>query len=530
MRRKVILIILTSVILFALLVKLITVLYLESFVKDKIQSSLNKTSNKYTIEIKKVNILYLRSGIELKSISVYTDTANEAKGDLNGMISSVRITGVRVLKAVFRRDYHCSRLVISEPVVVGNLPFPDREAPAIISTLHLRIDIASFDSIGLDLRNLSNAKAYRLKNGSLKLFGFHIAPKDTISQHAIGQLQFNAEEIQAVSADSTYTITADSIHYSALSKILEIKEFSIQPNLSDRNFMARFRFETDKIDARFHDIFIHDFPAIDYVKSGTIFSSFIKISNMDIQVYRDKRKKFNHTIKPIFQEMIYDYKGELNIDSIGILQGNVVYTEMVDDARAYGMITFSGISSSIYKISNDTTYKEKEAFLLLRAKGMFMDKSPINILLKAKLFEKQNTFTMSGNLSDFEVKELNPMLENSAFLIARAGKIDGMNFYFVANNTKATGRMKLLYHGLEVTVLNKKTGDSTGIKQKIITFIANRKLIDANPLPGKEVREGEIDHKRDPERFLINYCFKSVFSGIRTTILKNPPEEKKPED
>jgi hypothetical protein len=60
--------------------------------------------------------------------------------------------------------------------------------------------------------------------------------------------------------------------------------------------------------------------------------------------------------------------------------------------------------------------------------------------------------------------------------------------------------------------------------------MANRKLIDANPLPGKEIREGEIDHERDPERFLFNYCFRSIFSGIRTTILKNPPEEKKPID
>jgi hypothetical protein len=105
-----------------------------------------------------------------------------------------------------------------------------------------------------------------------------------------------------------------------------------------------------------------------------------------------------------------------------------------------------------------------------------------------------------------------------------------MDFSFVANNTKASGKMKLLYHGLAVTVENKQTGDSTGLKLKLITFIANRKLIDANPQPGKEVRAGKIDEIRDHERFLFSYCFRSILSGIRTTLMIDPPEEKKPND
>jgi hypothetical protein len=210
--------------------------------------------------------------------------------------------------------------------------------------------------------------------------------------------------------------------------------------------------------------------------------------------------------------------------------GKVVYSEMVDNARAHGRITFSDIRASIYTITNDSAYKSKEAFFRLTAKGKFMDKSQINVRLKARLFEKQNTFTMTGQLSDLEVKKLNPILENSAFVSATAGKIDTMNFSFLANNARASGNMKLLYHGLAVTVINKETGDTTGLKQKVITFIANRKLIDANPLPGKEVRKGKIDHERDPERFLFNYCFRSILSGIRSTLMKNPGPEKKQKD
>lgn len=530
MRGKTVFKVLAGVILFVLLIKLITSLYLESLVKDKIQAALNKASKKYTVEIKKVHILLLQAGIEVESISVFTDPSIEEYGDLNGKISSVKITGIHPIQALFRGEYHFEKLTVSEPVIVGRIPFPHRTKATVLSPFNLRIDKAVFENMGLDLRNKSNSKAYRLNNGTLKLYNFHVKQKDTLSQRIISEFHFQSEEIQAVTADSIYTITCRGIIYSALSHTLEIKDFSIEPNYSDSKFQARFKYETDRIEARFKDLYIHDFPALEYVRFGNILSSYLKIGDMDIQVFRDKRKKFRHIVKPTFQEIIYNYEAPLKIDSIGILHGKVVYTEMVDKADTKGMISFSDISASIYKVTNDTSYRKREDFLKLRAEGMFMDKSQIRVLLLARLYDKYNTFTMRGNLADLDIKALNPMLENSAFMVATGGKIDTMNFNFVANNSKSTGRMKLLYHGLDVTVLSKETGDSTGIKQKIISYIANRKLIDANPLPGKGIREGEIDHERDPERFLFNYCFRSILSGIRTTLLKNPKEEKKPED
>jgi hypothetical protein len=530
MKGKIVLKALTGIILLALLIKLITSLYLETLVKDKIQSALNKTSIKYTIEINKVHILILQAGIEIESIAIHTDPSIDTYGDLNGKISFVKISGIHVIQALFHHDYHFKRLVISEPVIIGRIPFPRHVTAAVLSPFNLRIDIASFEKIGLDLLNKSDSKAYRLKNGIMKMYNFHVTQKDTLSQRIISQFHFQSEEIQAVTSDSIYTITGKDVIYSALSNTLEIKDFSIKPNFSDSKFMARFKYETDRIEASFRDIYIHDFPAVDYVKFGNIIGSYLKIGEMDVRVYRDKRKKFRHTIKPTFQEFIYNYHAPLKIDSIRILNGNVVYTVMMDNAKARGKITFSNIRASIKKITNDSAYIVKENFLTLKAEGMFMDKSKIKVMLKARLFDKQNTFTLSGNLSDLELKALNPMLENSAFVVVTAGKIDTMNFNFVADNAKANGKMKLLYHGLAVTVVNKETGDSTGIKQKLITFIANRKLIDANPLPGKEIREGLIDHERDPEKFLFSYCFRSMFSGIRTTLLKNPKDEKKPKD
>ena len=121
-----------------------------------------------------------------------------------------------------------------------------------------------------------------------------------------------------------------------------------------------------------------------------------------------------------------------------------------------------------------------------------------------------------------EADELNPILEKSAFFYATSGTIDAMNFSFTANNTKAAGKMTLLYHGLDIAVKNKQTDDTTAFKERFMSFIANRRFLDSNPTKDEDVREGIIDFERDPERFLFHYCFRSILSGITSSIAKNP--------
>jgi len=86
--------------------------------------------------------------------------------------------------------------------------------------------------------------------------------------------------------------------------------------------------------------------------------------------------------------------------------------------------------------------------------------------------------------------------------------------------------MTLLYHGLDITVKNKRTDDTTAFKERLISLIANKKIINSNPIPGENVRVGIVDYKRDPERFLFNYCFKSILSGMTSSLTNNPKKKK----
>jgi hypothetical protein len=241
---------------------------------------------------------------------------------------------------------------------------------------------------------------------------------------------------------------------------------------------------------------------------------------MELNLFRDKHKEFRHIDKSTFQDLIYNYPGNLNIDSFRILSGNIDISQRAEEAAEKGSIRFNEIDATIYKICNDTIYKTGKGYLELNATGLLMDKGRLTVLLKARIFDRVNTFTVNGGLSGMDASSLNRMLEKTAFITINSGIINEMSFSFTANNTKATGSLMVLYQGLNVASINKKSGKSTGIIARVKSVVANIIMIESNPMPGDEVRQGIIEYERDPERFLFNYVFKSLLSGINTSITK----------
>ncbi|MBW6484237.1 MAG: hypothetical protein K0B10_14410 [Vicingaceae bacterium] len=518
MNKKIFLRIILGITAFVLLAWLLTNVVVEPWIGQKIQSSVNEKSGDYQLKIEKVDVLILRSGIELKNITLLSKPENEGQPGLAGEIESIKFKGIHLTKALFRKDIDIREVDIFNSRIIGTFDFPENTGPAPVSPLNISIKNLFFDKLVVDLKDKSTAQTYSLKDGVLNVYDIHVEKQDTLSLGIFGQFDFDALEFKTVTADSLYTFSAVGINNSATSNTLTISSFEIQPNYTEYEFTARHQFETDRIEGTFSQILFHDFSAADFVKSGNLTSSFIEIGELVLNVFRDKREEFRHVEKPTFQEMIYNFPGALNIDSIGILSGDIVYSEHAEKAIEKGSVSFNEIDATIYKITNNTIYKTEKAYLELHANALLMGKGEVDILLKARIFDNQNTFAVNGSLSEMEASGLNPILENNAFIFVTSGKINAMDFSMSANNTKATGNLKLLYQGLDFDVVNKQTGETDAIIEQVKSLIANIVVMESNPMPGDEVRPGIIEYERDAEKFLFNYVVKSLLTGMKTSI------------
>jgi hypothetical protein len=141
------------------------------------------------------------------------------------------------------------------------------------------------------------------------------------------------------------------IIYSGTSNTFTVNSFSIEPNYTDYNFTSRYKFQKERIEARFNGIYVHDFSVAGYLRSRSLISSYIEIEKMDMKVFRDNRKEFRHVNKPAFQDMIYNYPGTIHLDSIGLISGNITYTKHAKGVNEPGRISFKEIHAKIYKIT-----------------------------------------------------------------------------------------------------------------------------------------------------------------------------------
>jgi len=526
MKRKTYLKILLGIVTLVLLVKLLTTIFVEPWSRKKILTTLNEKNRDYLIDIGKVHISLIKRGIELESIILSSKQNHKDGRDLKGKIASVKFRGINIAKALFKKDIDINEVTISNSRITGKIQSPEKASPPIVLPLNIRIRRILFSEIDLSVGDISTAESYLVKEGALKLYNLKVEKQDTLSPGIVKQFDFEAKELVSVSSDSMYSYTARGIDYSAASNTLAINSFSIHPNYKDNDFTSRYKFQTNRFEAGFRNIYVKDFSASIYFATRSIISSYVEIGKMDMKVFRDKRKEFRHVNRPSFQDMIYNYKGTIRIDSVGLKNGDIIFTVHDQEANEPGSISFNKIHTKIYKITNETIYKTESAYLELKCNTLVMGKGALTILLKSRIFDRNNTFSLDGTLTDLQAKELNPILEKNAFIYAASGKIDAMNFSFTANNAKATGKMTLLYHGLDIAIKNIKTDDTTAFRERFISSIVNIKVLDSNPLPGKEVRVGIIDFERDPERFLFHYCFRSILSGIKSSLVKSPKKRK----
>lgn len=520
MKNKIIIGVLTGLASLIIVIKLLTIFVVEPWLGNKIQTSVAKINNSYSIKIDKVHIKWISRSLELNGIKLISKPEQIGKTEMNASVSSIHVSGIRVFQWLFNHQIEMREILVIGSDIRGKIPFGNKNGLPIVTPMNIRIGELLFDTLQGEISNTLNAQTWSLEKGIVKFSEIQLNERDTLSAKCIHGIDFKATVVGLVSSDSLYAYQAHDIIYSGSSKAIVVDRFNIQPAFPDEEFAAKHEFQTDRIEADFKRIFVYSFSVTDFVRYGSIKSSFVEIGNMDIKVFRDKRMKFSHENKPVFQEMIRNYPALLSVDTVSLLNGDINYAVHTVKANESGNLSFKQVRAKIYKISNDSIYKLKKAFFELQAEGFLMGQGKLIVQLKSEINQPSNVFSLVGSLSEMEASALNPILEKSALIKVNAGKITSMNFDFVADDTNSTGSLILLYQGLDLAILNKKTEKTTALKEEIISAFINMKVLDSNPLKGEGVRKGIIYSKRDPEKFLFNYCFRSIVSGIEYSIVK----------
>ena len=94
-----------------------------------------------------------------------------------------------------------------------------------------------------------------------------------------------------------------------------------------------------------------------------------------------------------------------------------------------------------------------------------------------------------------------------------------LKFQFKAGKDYSTGEMLFVYHDLRIALKEKEENDTTEIKEKVMSFFANTFALNQdNPKKNKAVEKVNLYYYRNPNKFIFNYSWKTILSGIKKTI------------
>jgi hypothetical protein len=136
-------------------------------------------------------------------------------------------------------------------------------------------------------------------------------------------------------------------------------------------------------------------------------------------------------------------------------------------------------------------------------------------------------FKVKGSLSPFHLAALNPVTEYNAQILIRSGELNQFDFNFQADSLKATGKLWFAYDDLRISILEQKDGDTK--EARWLSFLANNLMMKSKNPRTKTLTPDDIYLERDPKRSIINYWWKTIFSGAKNTFGINEPRGKSSE-
>lgn len=324
-------------------------------------------------------------------------------------------------------------------------------------------------------------------------------------------------DIQYQTPNELYNLTVEKIAFSSSDSSINISTFAFKPKYDKKAFADRHEYEIDRIDLTVDHIQWSELQVQKLNRGQGISADHVAISTPDADIYRDKRPPFPPNNRPpLPQQMIRNIPFPISIDSITISDGNIRYGQRLPQADEPGWITFDNLSATLNNFSNIKSASTDSNMPTLSMQTNIMDQARLQANFKFPMENESNHQRITGKLGPMEMQPLNKALEPMAFVRINDGSILGLDFQMDLTSTKADGQVTFRYEDLNISLLDKETNEET-FGKKVTSLLANTMKIKTNN-NGKVPRIGDIDFERDQKKSVFNYWWKSLLSGLKSSI------------
>ena len=139
-------------------------------------------------------------------------------------------------------------------------------------------------------------------------------------------------------------------------------------------------------------------------------------------------------------------------------------------------------------------------------------------------YNEAQVYNAKGRISNLGLHRLNPILESLAFIRVESGRLNALDFNFDYDDYVSHGNMTINYENLKLAGLTKdKESKENELKSFALGLFVRKDKDREVPI---EKRSGKIYYERDRRRAIFNVWVKSLFSGVKSSVMDPPAEGK----
>lgn len=227
--------------------------------------------------------------------------------------------------------------------------------------------------------------------------------------------------------------------------------------------------------------------------------------------YYDKRPAHrSEEIEKLPHQWLQSVPFSFSFNEIRMGEWLIIYEEHVKDWTHPGRIVFDQTEITIAPFDS----REDDNISVL-ASSRLMGSSQLKSCLVIPVHEPF-VYNIQGSLEKLELTSLNPMLALITDSHIASGLSEQLEFEWEHNQQHAHGALAWYYKDLKIA-LNERKGKSN-ISKKAGTLIINSFLVRNDNPNARGFKGGTIDYSRDSTRSVFNFWWKSLASGLTSTI------------
>jgi hypothetical protein len=415
-----------------------------------------------------------------------------------------------VLNTAKQRDISVSRLNIS----LNDLLMDQTPGKDIISYSHIKLSIGEVSgSLKNEALKYLNLKNYRLSVDSLKIQ----KSMDTLIYHFY-DFNLGMGDLDIQTADSIFHLTMQAFNLNYRDSVLNIKNLSFKPNISDSELQKRFKFQNTQFSGSIAAVSVTGINYDTLIYKKKLFIDRISLDSIKAAIFKDKTKPFDSTRFPEYLgQSIKSIALPLLIKEVKATNIDLVNTERKPD----GSFAKANINRGTASVSNITNFETKKV-LLLKADAWLENKAHFKLNLGFDYLKPQ--FSIDAKFEKFNLPDLNDLIKSYTPANILNGTADEISFSGNAFETNANGTMKFLYHDLKIDLELK---EQAKWKSSVLAFAANTVVASDNPGSESMVPKIVKYHvERDMHKSFVNITIKSALAGLKETIIMSKENRK----